>query len=250
MAQPLMTVEVPDGPVPRKGGLLAHADVQEVSGSRLLGGAEYKPAVVCGPLNEVPDWCADPRLSKQFDEDGWAEAMPFSAYKGLECGLFNSQALQDRASAALRWGVGIAAEQALVQTFEADADLETVDAGSGADALLAYLEERAGTLPDPHIVIPRSDVPYLRGHVQSDGNSGLLYTRQGTPIVNISTTGGVTSGLVAYVTGGLHVWLGDPVATEGLDPETNLRQVVAEQVGALAYDCGVTKVTATTGGTP
>lgn len=243
------TVEAPTVLAPVKGGLLAHIDPWGTPGSRLLAGVQYEQPVVCGsPGAAIPDWCVDAASREEkviTDAEAWREGTLFSAYVRLQCGAFGHDGIADRAQGALERAIGLAAEEAFIAAIAADTETQVATSSPLATAL-GLAEEQAVLIPGGHIWIARSAIPAFGSHVRHSGDSGVLYTRQGTPIINyytptVPTIGGVT--LAAgeawiIVTGQPRLWLGDVLTHEGQNLTLNDWDALAEQAGALAWDCG------------
>lgn len=239
-----LTVEVPAEVTPLKGGLLAHVDPTVFTDSRLIAGIDYEPLVACGTVEDIPDWCAEPRPDKEFGSAPWTQAQNFSGYFGLRCGPFGHDTLRQKVVATLERGIGFAAEEALLAKVAAEATVQAT-ATSVASAL-GEAERLAATLPGGHIYASRASVVALGSHARHDGNSGVLYTRQGTPLVNVLSTAGLTivgttpadGQFWLIVTGQPRLWLGETLVHEAENLAYNDWDALAERAGAVGYDCG------------
>lgn len=245
MAAGTMIVEVPTTVSPVKGGLLAHVDPVTVAGSRILAGAEYDPPLACVGTQEIPDWCADPRGEKSFTTSSWEDTDTFTGYVGVACGPFGGGDESGKAERTLRRSIGFAAEQALVGKIAGSAQVPTrspvpVLAGVG------LAERLAAVIPGGHIYVSRSLVPFLGGQVRNPGDDGVLFTKQGTPLVNMifqsheTTIDGITptAGQTwILVTGQPRVWLGEEISVSTQELQLNDWYSLAEQVGAVGFDC-------------
>lgn len=245
------TVEAPDVPLDVKGGLLAHVTPSGEPGFRMLPGVQFESSIACGLPGEIPDWCADPRGTKTFDSVGWGEGVTFTAYKGLRCGPFGNEDLEAKAVRSLDWGIGFAAEQALVNAIAADEDTTVASGGAVSPVVgLGVAEAAAALLPGGHLLITRADIPQFGGAIRNPGNTGALFTRQSTPVINYVINqapeiGGTTPSAGQFwiiAVGQPYLWLGSTLTTQANRLEYNDWDVVAERMGALAWECGATAV--------
>lgn len=242
------TVQAPTVPAPVKGGLLAHVDPVLTPGARLMAGVQYETPVACGRPSAVPDWCVDASAREEKEispQDLWRQGDTFSAYLRLQCGPFGNDGLASRAAAALDRAIGLAAEEAFVTALAADEDTQVAAAAPLATAL-GLAEEQAVLMPGGHIWIARSAIPAFGSQVRHSGDDGVLFTRQGTPIINyytptVPSIGGTSldAGQAwVIVTGQPHLWLGETLTFEAEDLPQNDWDALAERVGAVAWDCG------------
>lgn len=250
MAAGTMIVEVPTTVSPVKGGLLAHVDPVTVAGSRILAGAEYDPPLACVGTQEIPDWCADPRGEKSFATSPWEDTDTFTGYVGVTCGPFGGGDESGKAERTLRRSIGFAAEQALVGKIAGSATVET---GSAVGVLegVGMAEKAAALVPGGHIYVSRSSVPFLGGQVRNPDDDGVLFTKQGTPLVNMvfddqaTTIGGTTptdGQFWILVTGQPRVWFGEEVSVSTQELQLNDWYSLAEQAGAVGFDCGAVAI--------
>lgn len=247
-----VTVEVPTSVTPLRGGLLAHVSPVDVPGSRLLAGVQYDPPYACWQPESIPDWCADPRGTKNFASVAWQDSTQFTGYIGVQCGPFGGDDLAGVAQRTLGRNIGFAAEQAFVSRVAGSASVKNTTAVGALEAL-GMAEAAAALLPGGHIYVSRSSVPFLRGQVHDDDTDGVLYTKQATPLVNMvfedssTAISGTTPGANEFwilVTGQPRVWLGSVVASDAEELQRNDWYSLAEQVGAVSFDCGAVAILA------
>lgn len=248
MVQGRFNVEVADF-APGRGGILEVLD----KAGRLHRGADPKVGIgviydqwMCGRSKLAPGLCDDTLVAPDTEKvpEGPAndESSPFGIYRSLEClpGVLDYEGLTKAALArGAEWGVGQALQGLLLDGATVSGTLSIADAVAESEDLLGYNSSGAG-----FIVTSRYGASRLSGYRGVTDKDFLLYTRQGTPIIN---SAGVSRGIDGdpAADGTFHIWvvspfdlfLADTVYTEGTDLTHNVMTGLAEQVGVFANPC-------------
>jgi hypothetical protein len=252
MVAGLLTVEAPTF-APAKGGLLAVANVIPGANGHILSGVVYD-SPVCGTARALGDWCDPDEDPKVFDGLDSTMGAPFGIYKGIECGLFSAP-YDTEARRSLELGASVAIETGVqISLLNVEATDITPTPGTAVTPTLGLglLEQHAGTVYGglPTLHVNRLGTVVLGSHVRHEGDTGRLYTRQGTPIANGAGYGatGPGGGVAAagefwmYMTGQVNLWMSDIIESQAPNPELNRSVALAEQIVVPTVECFVAAV--------
>lgn len=245
-----------DAPVrkPRRGGLLAVADV--IDGSARTGmGVQWieegcdLPVVapgLCWQVLEAPQVEVEAGVFEDAPKVGVGlesgAADPFALYSGVECFMGAGDTdFEDRARRKLEAGEGAALEALVYQLL-----LEPLSADAASPVSLieaaALAEQRAGQYPGlPVFHMNRHTAALLAesGYASAD-DDWVLHTEQGTPIANGSGYPMSTPGEL-FVTGQVTIWRSPITTTMTRDHISNRTLAIAERTYAVSFDCFGTK---------
>lgn len=247
-----MPVTIPvriDAPArtPRRGGLLAVANVQDAASSHAAFGVEFQTFELCGDFgnglwaapcgSDVPGLAYD--TEKEFSGPQVITGSPFGVYAGVECDLLGTYGAEARAR--LESGEELTVSTAyygLLGPEFADAgnQIGTFAPGNTVGAIAA-LEQAAATryggLPIIHMSPFNASLAVSQQAAFLDPLTGVLFTGLGTPIA----VGAGYPGDRIWATGSVHIWR-TPVRTYDVpDVRTNTAQTLAERIYVIATDC-------------
>lgn len=229
---------------PMVGGLLAVANVHDVTDVHYGMGAEYY-TYLCSMGGIAPGMCELPSgvtfdAVKQFTGGQVVTAPPFPVYAGIECDLFGApyttQSLAKLAGTE-DWAVSRAFFQMLFQGDDPPApEMQVCDNLDDLCDSIGALEQLAAStyagLPVLHMN-RRTAASALCCHALRVNLDGSLVTAQGTPVANAA---GYPDGLV-FITGAVHAWR-TPVNTYDVnDTASNQALALAERIWSVGTEC-------------
>jgi hypothetical protein len=230
---------------PARGGLLAVADVTDVtSGDHIEMGVNYY-SYLCGTVGLYPAWCGtapgiDYDAVKAFSGGQSSSGYPFVVYSGVECDLFGREEYGPAARARLAGGEDTAVAKAFLGQQFFGVGVPPVDVSAPITDLptavvaLGKLEQYAAVhyagLPVIHM--NRATATLLSNYLEI-ALDGTLTTLQGTPVAN---SAGYPDAFM-FVTGAVHAWR-SAVTTVAVDnPLKNTAMGLAERSYVVTTDC-------------
>ncbi len=258
--RPYSRVEVPTSQVTVKGGLLnvldRHDRLVDTSWENVGRGHVAVPDALCGHPGLADGQCetdtsitVDP--TKVPEEPDASYGPVFTAYRALEC-MPGALDYRDLAEKSLVRNETWAVEHAIQEAFFSDnsliADADFLDLGAGAAVEgIALLEQWLGGVGGGLIHVMRYGAEHLIAEAKvRDYDDFLLYTRQGTPVVNGAGYQNIDS-LGAPNASGYFLWASPwmtayrtPVMfNEGYDLRKNKQTGIAERQFSVVQDCSI-----------
>lgn len=228
---------------PYLGGLLAVADVRDVSDPHAGMGVEYY-TFLCSQGGIAPGMCDVPAgvtfdPTKRFESGDLVTAPPFAVYAGIQCDLLDAP-YTEQARTKLAGTEEYAVSRAFFQQlFQGDDDPPPVQVATD----LEDIPDAVGQL-EQYAAVAYAGMPVLHMNRRTAANAiscraafqnidGTLVTGQGSPIANAP---GYPDGLI-FVTGAVHGWR-TPVRTyEVPDTVENSHYSLAERIWSIGTEC-------------
>lgn len=223
---------------PRRGGILAVADIIESDERLFIAESVQWTAESCDAVVSVPELCfgtsPDPGGSKDFA--GLSDAFSsdvFAGYAGSQCWI-HGEDFVERSRRTLADGEGLFIETQAVAWFVDIAAAATVVTSFGGAISAADNFADANYPGRPTLWMNRGDAVEAHGARLLNGDrEGNLWTPNGTPVI---ATSAVPAGTV-YVTGSVTVWRTKVVDGTAIDHTHNLEYGIAERGYAVGLDC-------------
>lgn len=255
--RPFQRVSIPNSVSTTKGGLINVLDkadrLIDADISSVARGFTADPDTLCGHPGLAPGLCeVDASITvdstKTPQQPDFMQGPVFAAYRAVECmpGVLDYEGLATRSLVKNEtWAVEKASQQALYVADDyfsaAPTDLTTGSASEG----IALMEQWLGQMGGGIIHTTRYGAQHLIADAQvRNYDDFLLYTRQGTPVVNgagylnVSPAGVLaSSGFYMWATPWLMLYRSGVEYNQGYDLPTNKQTGIAERAYAIVPDC-------------
>ena len=249
MAGGFLNIAVPAGPQ-RPGGLLSVLTKNDLvhDGPGQIGAGITYDVASCAPALPAPGLCdtaaeMEPWDEKVFQSPGGDESNPFAIHYGVEClpGQYDYEALaRDGLTSGQSFALGLGLKAIILD----GADDLIGDPVSVRDGLAIAEQSQGETNYGPRfITTSRYGASYLSGYRGVVDAGDLLYTRQGTPIINedalyvAGSPSPAGAPFLIYVHSPIHLYLGAIETTKGYDLTHNVETAIAERVAVFTNPC-------------